>query len=72
MRLDEGGNSCPATLGEYHGLVNALAPDSRAAQFLQQKIDTDPDGVDAQVMAADSQMRALLMPMMLQPATTDD
>lgn len=64
-RKDENGNECPATLGEYYDLIHAIMPNSRAAEFLEEKIAAQ--GRDEEVIAPDSQMRLLLMPMMLQP-----
>lgn len=68
MRKDEAGNDCPETLGEYRDLVVAFSPfgeKSKAAQFLDEKIAEQ--GRDEKVVAPDSQMRMLLMPMLLQP-----
>lgn len=69
MRTDENGNPCPETLGEYRDLIAALLGEqNRAIQFLDKKIEESPNGVDEVVVAPDSQMRLLLMPMMVQPA----
>lgn len=67
MRTDENGNQCPATLGEYRKLCVAMVgEDNKAVQFLDSKIAEY--GEDESVIAADSQMRMMLMPMMVQPA----
>lgn len=66
MRKDENGNECPETLGEYRDLCNAFAPGSAAVGLLDKKITESPAGRGEVVMVADSQMRALLMPMLLQ------
>lgn len=66
MRKDEEGNECPATLGEYLDLAEAIGiPDNTAAAFLRRKIENSSNGRDEIVVAPDSQMRALLVPMML-------
>ena len=67
MRTDEFGNPCPETLGEYHALVAELAPDSRAAEYLEARIQNAPEGRSAIVIASDVQMRTLLFPMLGQP-----
>lgn len=67
MRKDEEGNPCPATLGEYRDLCAAVGLEgNKAVQFLDGKIAESPNGRDEEVIAADSQMRMLLMPMMVQ------
>jgi hypothetical protein len=66
MRQDEAGHPCPATLGEYRDICASLAPNSRAVQFLDGKIAESPNGRDEIVVADDSQMRALLMPMLIE------
>lgn len=67
MRTDEEGNPCPATLGEYRALCRALGgADCRAVEFLDRKIQDQ--GHDQPVLADDSQMRMLLMPMLIQKA----
>ncbi len=64
MRLDENGNQCPATLGEYRDLCAAIGGEEcKAVKFLDEKIADQ--GRDAIVIADDSQMRYLLMPMLL-------
>lgn len=66
MRTDEEGDPCPATLGEYRDLCAVIGGEHcRAVQLLDQKIADDPDGRDAIVIAADSQMRFVLMPLLL-------
>ena len=67
MRTDECGNQVPSTLGEYLDLVRAIAPDSRAVEFLEEKVAASPAGRNDEVLAPDSQMRILLYPMMVQP-----
>ena len=66
MRQDEDGNECPATLGEYRDLCAALAPKSKAVALLDAKIAKSRLGRNETVVAADSQMRVLLMPMLLE------
>lgn len=64
MRKDENGDPCPATLGEYRDLCVAIGGvGCRAVRFLDERIAEQ--GRDEPVVAADSQMRALLMPMLL-------
>jgi len=54
---------CPATLGEYRDLCTAIGGDDcDAVKFLDTKIAESPHGRDEIVMAADIQMRAILMP----------
>jgi hypothetical protein len=67
MRTDEEGNQCPGTLGEYRDFCKALGggTDNEAVAFLDKKIEESPNGRDEEVIAADSQMRMLLMPKML-------
>lgn len=79
MRKDEQGNECPATLGEYlDACLRVMGPDNAAVVFLNTKIAESAGGRDELVLADDSQMRALLMPMLLMPvqapvdATDDD
>lgn len=66
MRQDETGQPCPATLGEYRDLCYAINPQSKAVKFLDERIAEH--GRDELVIAPDSQMRALLMPMLAQMA----
>jgi hypothetical protein len=65
MRKDEDGNDCPATLGEYRDLCASIGGEkSPAVAFLDKKIaETNRD---EEVIAPDSQMRVVLMPMLLQ------
>jgi hypothetical protein len=64
MRTDESGNQCPATLGEYRDLCAAIGGEGcKAVKFLDEKIADQ--GRDAIVIADDSQMRYILMPMLL-------
>ena len=66
MRTDENGDACPETLGEYRDLCASLGGERcEAVKFLDKKIADDPDGRHAKVIAPDSQMRALLFPMIL-------
>lgn len=70
MRTDEEGNQCPSTLGEYLELCQAIGgEDCKAVQFLREKIAQESTGAAADVIAPDSQMRALLMPMLIQKAS---
>lgn len=72
MRKDENGDPCPATLGEYRDLVQALATDDNnpAVAFLDKKIGESPNGRDEVVVVEDSQMRMLLFPMLLRGLQT--
>lgn len=64
MRTDEDGNACPATLGEYRDLCAAIGGEkNKAVEFLDKKIAES--NRDELVIAPDSQMRMVLMPMML-------
>lgn len=66
MRKDESGNPCPETLGEYRNLCTAIGGENcRAVRFLDRKINESPHGCDEKVMQADSQVRMLLMPLLL-------
>jgi hypothetical protein len=66
VRTDEGGNPCPGTLGEYLDLCEGLGgPACKAVAFLKKKIEEAEKGRDEEVIAPDSQMRMLLMPMLL-------
>lgn len=65
MRQDELGNECPETLGEYRDWCAARGGDRcNAVEFLDNLIAKQ--GRDEKVSTPDSQMRALLMPMLLQ------
>jgi hypothetical protein len=65
MRKDEEGNECPATLGEYRDLCAAIGgKQCRAVKFLDERIERE--GRDTEVIQPDSQMRMLLMPMLVQ------
>ena len=67
MRKDENGNECPSTLGEYRKMCAALGGGScKAVAFLDKKISDSPNGEAEEVVTPDSQMRALLMPMLIQ------
>lgn len=64
MRTDEDGNACPETLGEYRDLCAAIGGEkNKAVEFLDKKIAEAHR--DEKVIAPDSQMRMVLMPMML-------
>lgn len=67
MRYDEqSGEIVPATLGEYRKLCATLGGEGcRAVKMLDEKIADSPNGEDEEVIASDSQMRQLLMPMLL-------
>lgn len=65
MRQDEKGDPCPETLGEYRDLCAALGgKNCRAVIFLDEKIAAQ--GREEKVIAEDSQMRLLLMPMLFE------
>jgi hypothetical protein len=65
MRTDENGKPCPATLREYRDYCQVFGgPDNPAVKWLEAKAAKDRDGLDAVVLAPDSQMRALLFPML--------
>ena len=64
MRHDENGSEVPGTLGEYRDACALLGGEGcRAVAFLDKKIASQ--GRDMVVIAADSQMRTMLMPMLL-------
>jgi hypothetical protein len=67
MRTDETGGECPATLGEYRDLCHALGQTGNAAvAFLDAKIGPPGNqGRDMRVIAEDSQMRFILMPLII-------
>jgi hypothetical protein len=72
MRTDEEGNPCPATLGEYRELCEAIAPDgaaSKAVKFLDAVIARSTHGRDEIVLADDLEMRAILMPLLMPMAS---
>jgi hypothetical protein len=67
MRTDENGDECPATLGEYLDICLGLGgPDCTAVKFLNEKIKNAPNGRDEIVLAPDSQMRLILMPLLFE------
>lgn len=69
-RIDEEGTPCPDTLGEYRDICAALGTeDCKAVQFLDNKIKDSPNGRDEKVLAPDSQMRAILLPMLTELPT---
>jgi hypothetical protein len=56
----------PETLGEYRSLCAVLGgKECKAVKFLDDKISESPNGAQEVVIQADSQMRALLMPMIV-------
>lgn len=68
MRTDEKGDSCPETLGEYRDLCLAISPlreKSQAVLFLDTRIEEAEQGREESVITSDSQMRGVLMPMLL-------
>ena len=66
MRTDEEGNACPATLGEYRDLCVAIGgPGCPAVELLDGHIAKNSKGRDSEVIVADSQMRLLLMPLLV-------
>jgi len=70
MRVDENGQPCPATLFEYRDLCKAIGgPECEAVKLLEKKI-AENNGEDDEVIAPDSQMRMLLMPLLITPEST--
>lgn len=66
MRKDENGKECPATLGEYRDLMAALGGEKcRAVKYLDAHIALPGNGRDAEVIVHDSQMRVLLVPLLI-------
>lgn len=64
MRKDENDNECPATLGEYRELCAAIGgEDCEAVAFLDRKIEREHAAMP--VLAPDSQMREILMPLLV-------
>ena len=62
MRIEEG-REVPSTLGEYMNLCRTLGGDEcDAVEFLREKIQNSWSGDDTEVVAPDSQMRAILLP----------
>lgn len=60
--------SSPRTLGDYRDLCAIIGgEDCRAVQFLDDRIKHDRDGRDAVVLADESQMMLLLLPMLSEP-----
>lgn len=63
MRQDEAGTPCPETLGEYRDICAVIGGEECAAViYLDEQIAKL--GRDEKVVAPDSQMRELLMPML--------
>lgn len=66
-KADDDGSDCPETLGEYRDFCAALGGESnRAVQFLDKKIAESANGRDEKVIVPDSQMRAVLFPLLAQ------
>ena len=64
MRLDESGNECPATLGEYRKMCASIGGEEcRAVKLLDSKILEQ--GEDEEVIVSDAQMRLLLFPLLI-------
>lgn len=64
---EENGTMVPGTLGEYRDICAAIGGEScRAVQFLDERIAAEAEGRESAVLAPDSQMRHLLMPMLLE------
>lgn len=71
MRKDEEGEEVPHTLGEYRTLCKAIGgSECSAVKWLDQQISENEAGEDEEVVVPDSQMRSVLMPMLM--ATTGD
>ncbi len=65
MRI-ENNEEVPSTLGEYRDLCAIIGGEKcKAVQFLDNKIKESPKGRDEVVIAADSQMRIILYPMIV-------
>lgn len=65
MRTDENGQPCPAILFEYRDLCKAIGgSECEAVKLLEKKIEEN-GGEDDEVIAPDSQMRLLLMPLLV-------
>lgn len=65
MRKDESGTDCPSTLFEYRDLCKAIGgPECEAVKLLEKKIEEN-GGKDDEVIQPDSQMRLLLMPLLI-------
>ena len=59
MRLDEKGNECPETLGEYYKICLALfGEESQATIFIKKKMEEQ--GEDMKIVVSDVSMRQLL------------
>jgi hypothetical protein len=58
MKLSTGD---PATLGNYRKLCLAVFGEGKALEFLDEKIDEDPNGEDGEVIADERQMIYLFM-----------
>lgn len=64
MRLDESGQPCPGTLGEYRDFCTAFGGEEcDAVRLLDARIADE--GRDMRVFTSDSYMRMLLMPLIL-------
>lgn len=67
MRI-ENGEECPETLGEYRDICASFGgEDCAAVEVLDAHIANS--GRDDVVIKSDAEMRALLMPMLIQPRT---
>jgi len=65
MRTDESGQPCPGTLFEYRDLCQTIGgPECEAVKLLNKKIEEN-GGKDDEVIQPDSQMRLLLMPLLI-------
>lgn len=72
MRTSENGALCPATLGEYRQLYASIGGENcEAVKLLDKKIkehnERGLDGVNAEVIMPDSQMRWLFLTWNLPP-----
>lgn len=67
MRKDDNGDPCPSTLGEYLQLCKLIGgADCQAVKLLNTKIAEASNGENEEVLAPDSQMRFLLMPLLFE------
>lgn len=64
VRSDETGQQCPSTLGEYRDYVASIVGEGAALRLLDAKIAASTNGREEPVAVTDSQMRALLFPLM--------
>lgn len=62
--MDESGNECPATLGEYRKICASIGGEEcRAVKFLDAEILDQ--GEDTEVTVSDDVMRRLLFPLLI-------